>query len=155
MVIAVLVLLGVQLATIVVFVASVVGRRRWLRGQPGYFAGAVRLSTGELHGFGPKWRRGGGRWVRGVFVWSKGPFLFRQELVPVDELTGERIANDGEIRRLDDVVVVELVAGDARIEVAGTSADRPLMMGLFGEPTVVRQEHPATVPENVQTEFEA
>jgi hypothetical protein len=50
------------------------------------------VTSGEIDGLPAKWKRGYGRWVRDVLVWTKAPFFFRNELVPVDGLTGERPA---------------------------------------------------------------
>jgi hypothetical protein len=130
MLIALLVALGVNLIFIVAFAALVFGRKRWLKRQPGEFAGAVRVSGGEIDGFGPKWKRGSGRWVRNIFVWSKAPFMFRNELVPVDRLLAERRARPGEVKRLgESPVVVELDSGGARIEVAARAEQRTLVIG--------------------------
>jgi Protein of unknown function (DUF2550) len=128
MLIALLIALGVDLVVVVAVAVFVLGRRRWLRRQPGEFAGAIRVSGGEVDGLGPKWKRGSGRWVRDVLVWSKAPFMFRNDLVPVDRMAGEH-ANAGGVKRLGDKpVVIEFEAGDARIEVAarpGTVTWRP------------------------------
>jgi len=132
MLIALLAVLGADLIVIVAFVALVGGRRRWLKRQPGEFAGAVRVCSGEVDGLSSKWKRGSGRWVRDVFVWSKAPLMFRNELVPVDRVSGERPANDGEVRRLgDSPVVIELAVGDATIEVAAKAEDQALATGPF------------------------
>ena len=40
--IVLLIALGVDLAVVVVFAVFVFGRRRWLKRQPGEFAGAIR-----------------------------------------------------------------------------------------------------------------
>ena len=61
MLIALLVVLGIDLIVIVAFVSVVVGRRRWLKRQPGHFVGAVRVTSGELDGIPPKWKRGSAR----------------------------------------------------------------------------------------------
>ena len=50
MLIALLIVLGIDLIVIVAFVVVVVGRRRWLQRQPGQFVGAVRVTNGELDG---------------------------------------------------------------------------------------------------------
>jgi hypothetical protein len=137
------VVLGVNLIVVVAFAALVLGRRRWLKRQPGYFAGAVRVSGGEVDGLGPKWKRGSSRWVRDVFVWSKAPFLYRTEEVPVDRLTGERQARAGEVKRLgDSPIVIEFASAGATIEVAARSEHRALVTGPFtnqrGEPASAR-----------------
>jgi hypothetical protein len=51
MLMALLIALSVDLVVVVAFAAFVPGRRRWLRGQPGEFAGAIRVSSG---GVGPR-----------------------------------------------------------------------------------------------------
>ena len=71
MLIALLAILGVDLIVIVALAAFVLGRRRWHKRQPGEFAGAIRVSGGDVDGLSPKWKRGSGRWVRDVLVWSK------------------------------------------------------------------------------------
>jgi hypothetical protein len=71
MLIALLAILGVDLIVIVAVAAFVLGRRRWLKRQPGEFAGAIRVSGGDVDGLSPKWKRGSGRWVRDVLAWSK------------------------------------------------------------------------------------
>jgi hypothetical protein len=82
MVIEVLALRGVNLVVIVVFLGSVLARKRWVNGQPGVFRGAIRLDDGELDDIAPKWRRGYGHWVRDVLVWNKGPFHFATSCCP-------------------------------------------------------------------------
>ena len=86
MVIALLVILGVNLIVLVVFLAVVLGRKRWVNRQPGVFHGAIRVTNGAVDGFRPKWTRGYGRWVRDVLVWTKAPFLFRNELIAIDSV---------------------------------------------------------------------
>src|SRR6266498_3800252 len=75
MLIALLVLLGVDLIVVVALLVFVLGRRRWLKRQPGEFSGAIRVVHGEVGGLGSKWKRGSGRWVRDVLVWTKAPLL--------------------------------------------------------------------------------
>src|SRR6266576_6271776 len=106
MLIALLAVLGVNLIVIVVLLAVVISRKRWVKGQPGAFPGTIRVAGGDLDGFGAKWKRGYGRWVRDVLVWTKRPFLFRNELLPGDALARERPANAGEVKRLGEHPVV-------------------------------------------------
>jgi hypothetical protein len=128
--IALLIALGVDLAVVVVVAAFVFGRRRWLKRQPGEFAGAIRVSDGVIEGLGPKRKHGSGRWVRDVLVWSKAPLMFRNELIPVDRLCGEQPANASGVKRLGDKqVVIELASGDARIEVATRAGHRDQVTG--------------------------
>ena len=128
MLIAFLVVLGVDLAIIVGFVVLVVGRRRWVKRQPGVFSGAIRVTSGEVEGLAPKWKRGYGRWVRDVLVWTKTPFYFRNELVPVDGVTGERAARHGEVKRLgDEPAVVEFASGKDKVEVAARAEHQALV----------------------------
>jgi len=98
--IALLVVLGVDLAIVIVVALLVIGRERWLKRQPGEFAGAIRVSSGLIDGIGPNWKRGSGRWVRDVLVWSNRLLLFRNVLIPVDRVAGERQAGAGEVKRL-------------------------------------------------------
>jgi hypothetical protein len=72
----------------VAFAAFVFERRRWLKRQPGEFAGAIRVSSGDVDGLSRKWKHGSGRWVRDVLVWTKAPLMVRNELVPVDAALG-------------------------------------------------------------------
>ena len=135
MLIALLAVLGVDLIVIVIFAALVMGRRRWLKKQTGEFFGTVRVTRGDVHGLKSKWKRGSGRWVREVFVWSKGPFLYRDYLVPVDSVAGERPARPGDVTRLgDEPVVMGFASGDAVIEVAAKTEDRDRVVGSLTTP---------------------
>ena len=140
MLIALLALLGVDLIVIVVFVVFVIGRKRWVKRQPGAFAGAIRVTSGEVDGLGPKWKRGYGRWVRDVLAWEKAPFLFRNEFVPVDSLEGQRRAEPKEIKRLDEAIVIRVRSTGATVEVAAESDDAELLHGPY---------HPPAEPEDV------
>jgi hypothetical protein len=140
--IALLVALGVDLIVIVGVAALVFGRRRWLKRQPGEFTGAIRLSSGDVGSLGPKWKRGSGRWVRDVLVWSKAPFMFRTELIPVDQFLGEHQAPAEELKRMGGTPVVAVfVCETARIEVATRAEHRALVIGPWsarsapGEPS--------------------
>jgi hypothetical protein len=125
MIIALLVLLGVDLIVIVAFGALVIGRRRWLKKQPGDFQGAIRVVGGDVDGFGSRWRRGHGRWVRNVLVWSKAPLLLRNEIVPIDGLGGVRTARQGEVKRLgDSPLVVDLSTNGAMLQIASKKEHR-------------------------------
>ncbi len=132
MLIALLVVLGVDLIVVVIVAAIVIGRRRWLKRQPGEFAGTIRVTSGDLHGLSPKWKRGSGRWVRDVLVWNHGTFMFRTELVPVDQCSGEHRARTSELKRLGDApVVAELACANAMIEIAAHAEDRVKLAGPF------------------------
>jgi hypothetical protein len=130
LIIALLALLGVDLIVVVALAAGVIGRRRWLKRQPGDFQGAIRVTRGDVDGLGPKWKRGHGRWVRDVLVWSKAPLLLRNELVPVDSLAGERTAEAGEVKRLgDSPVMIDLSANGATLQIATKKEHRELAVG--------------------------
>ena len=58
MLIALLALLGVNLIVIVVLLALVLSRKRWVKRQPGSFRGVIRVSSGEVDGLRTKWGRG-------------------------------------------------------------------------------------------------
>jgi hypothetical protein len=133
--IALFIALGVDLIVVVAFAAFVLGRRRWLKRQPGEFAGAIRVSSGDVEGLSPRWKRGSGRWVRDVLVWSKAPLMFRNELVPADRLLGEHPEHGGGVKRLGDKpVVIEFASGGARIEVASAADSRERAPGPMVAP---------------------
>jgi hypothetical protein len=134
MVVALLAVLGVDLAVILAVLAVLLMRRRWVSRQPGSFKGAIRVVDGESDGLGRRWNRGFGRWVRDVLVWTKGPLLFRNEFVAVGAVTGT--ARDDEsrvIRRVgkEPVVVSVDVDGGARIEMATAGANLSRAVGPF------------------------
>src|SRR4051812_40628115 len=132
MLIALLAILGVDLAVIAVLLAFVLSRKRWVTHQPGSFRGVIRVSSGEVDGVRSKWGRGYGRWVRDVLVWTKAPFLFRNELVAADGLDGQRPSDPDEIKRLgDNAVVIRLRAGTAAVEVAARGENRGLLLGPY------------------------
>ena len=130
MLIALLIVLGVDLIVVAAFAAFVFGRKRWLKRQPGEFAGAIRVSSGDVDGLSPKWKRGSGRWVRDVLVWTRAPLLVRNELIPVDRLCGEHPAHADGLKRLGDKpVVIEFATGSAKIEIAGSAEHHALVTG--------------------------
>jgi hypothetical protein len=132
MLIALLAVLGVDLIVVVALLALVLSRKRWIKRRPGVFHGAIRVADGEVEGLGAKWKRGYGRWVRDVLVWTKAPFLFRNELVPADGLTGERPAGPDEPKRLGGApIVIEMSTGAATVEVAASGEQRVLLRGPY------------------------
>jgi hypothetical protein len=134
MLIALLALLGVDLAALLAFAAFILTRKRWVKRQPGAFGGAIRVADGEIDGLHPKWRRGYGRWVRDILVWTKGPFLFRNELVAADDLHEHPPALPGEVKRLGDhPAVIRVTAGSAATEVAAHGHDAELLVGPYRE----------------------
>jgi hypothetical protein len=149
MLIALLVLLGVNLIVLVVLVAFVFTRKRWVKRQPGAFRGAIRVLDGKVDGLKPKWRRGYGRWVRDVLIWTKGPFLFRNELVPADGLYGQRPAYHEEVKRLGEhPTVVRVSTRNATVEVAAHGEDDELLRGPYRTPagaTVRAESTPVAV----------
>jgi hypothetical protein len=133
MVIALLALLGVDLIVIVAFLALVLGRKRWVKAQPGVFRGAIRLAEGDLEGIAQKWRGGYGHWVRDVLVWTKAPFLFRNVLLPTDGVERQRTAAPDEVKRLGDhPTVMRLKVGSAIVDVATRAEDAERLLGAFG-----------------------
>jgi hypothetical protein len=132
---ALLALLGVDLIAIVVLLAIVISRRRWVKRRSGAFPGAIRVTTGEIHGLTPKWKRGYFLWVRDILVWTRAPFFFRNELVPVDRLSSQRPAEPGEVKRLgDDPVVAEFDAEGGTVQVAAGAEYRDLLSGAAALP---------------------
>ena len=135
MLIALLVVLGVDLVVIVAFVAAVLARKRWVRHQAGVFRGAIRVVDGQIDGLKASWSRGYGRWVHDVLVWSKAPFLFRTRLIAADELTEERAADPGAFLRLGDrPAMVRVVSGENTVEVAADGDHVDRLQGPFGRP---------------------
>jgi len=120
---------------VVVFLAVVLSRRRWVSHRPGAFAGIAHLTAGEVHAMGKKGRRGYGRWVSDVFVWTPGPLCLRNALIPVDSINQE-FAAPGKVRRLGDhPSIVTLSAGTARIQVIVAADDIPLANAPFATST--------------------
>jgi hypothetical protein len=115
MLIALLVVLGVDFIVIVIVLLAVLTRRHWVSRQPGVFRGAIRITEGKVPGLGARWRRGYGRWVGEVLVWTKGPLLFWNELVPAEGRVGDaRAARPGEVKRLGkhpEIVAIEAQGG--------------------------------------------
>ena len=135
MLIALLAVLGVDLIVIVLVLAAVLSRKRWVMRRPGAFRGAIRVAGGEVDGLGPKWVRGYGRWVRDVLVWTKAPLLFRNEILPTDGVEEQRPARADEVKRLGDhPVVVRIRIGRATVEVATGDEDAELARGPYTEP---------------------
>jgi Protein of unknown function (DUF2550) len=129
-----LVFLSVDAVIVVASLASLLLRRRWLLRQPGEFSGALRLSRGQIHGLKPRWTSGYGRWVGTALVWSKGPLLFRNHVVQVDRLFGER--RPDELKWLGPApVALEFEVGSVRIELAARAEDRALVVDRFGNDT--------------------
>ena len=142
---ALLAALGIDLITLAAFILLVLGRRRWVKRQPGEFSGAVRVTAGDVDGLKSRWKRGSGRWVRDVFVWSKGPLMFSNELVPVDRCLGEQPAHATEVKRLGDApVVIGLASDGATIEIAAKAEDRALVISPFARCAVAQFEGTST-----------
>jgi hypothetical protein len=132
MLIALLAILGVDLLVIVVVLASVLFRKRWVMRQAGAFRGAIRVADAEIDGLRPNWVRGYGRWVSNVLVWTKAPFLFRNDILSTDGLEKQRVARPDEVKRLgEQPVVVRLRMGVATAEVAARGDDRELVLGPY------------------------
>ncbi len=148
MLIALLAVLGVNLIVIVVLLAFVLSRKRWVMRQPGSFRGAIRVSSGELDGLRSRWGRGYGRWVRDVLVWTKAPFLFRNEFMPADGLQEKRPASGDEVSRLGDrPVVMRLKVGTATVDVAAHGGEIEPLLGPYGEPVGADPAEPTRVGE--------
>lgn len=133
MLIALLAVLGVDLIVIVVLLAAVLSRRRWLSRQAGACSGIAHVIDGEVHELGARQRRGYGRWVRDVLIWTPAPFFLRNALAPVDRVEGTRTA-EGKVRRLgDNPRVVTFAAGGARIEITARGEDVALVTAPFAD----------------------
>jgi hypothetical protein len=129
--IALLAVLGVDLITIVVFVAAVLARREWLSHQPGAFRGIATVTDGKVRHLGSRARRGYGRWVRDVLVWTPGPLFLRNALAPFDRSDGTK-EPDGRVRRLGkEPRVVQLSGDGVHVEITVRAADAGLVTVPF------------------------
>ena len=130
MLIALLVVLGVDLVVVLALALLLVGHNRWLKKQPGAFAGAIRVSSGRVDGLRSTWTRGSGRWMRDVLVWNGAPLKLRSHVIGIDEIDRTRDAEDGELTRLGKrPVVAQLVADNAVIVLAAGGEDRDRLIG--------------------------
>lgn len=126
MVIALLVLLGVELAVIVALAILIVGRRRFIKRHPGAFDGAIRTTEREEQ----RWRRGSGWWAGDVLVWHGGPLLYRTSMFSLDTLPCSRQAEAGELRWLgDEPFVAVFLCGTTTIEVGSRGLQSALAAG--------------------------
>jgi hypothetical protein len=138
MLIALLAVLGVDLIVVVALLVSVLSRKRWVKGRPGAFRGAIRVAGGEIDGVGSEWVRGYGRWVSDVLVWTKAPLLFRNAILPMGGLGGERAAIAHEVRRLgENPIVLRFEMEGAAGEIAVRAEDRRLAAGPYGDVATV------------------
>lgn len=147
MLIALLAVLGVDLGLLLLLLAIVVLRRRWVTHRPGAFEGAARVADGAVEGLSPTWRRGYGRWAGHVLVWTTRPFLLRNVLVPVGSAGPPRPAKAGEVERLGETPAVATFEadGEGRLEVATRHDQAPLALGPFARPTAsVQPREPVT-----------
>jgi len=130
MLIALLVVLGVDLVVVLAIALLVIGHARLLKRQPGEFDGAIRVTSGEVEGLRSTWTRGSGRWIGDVVVWNGAPLRLRSTVVGIDEIAGEHDAHPTEVKRLGKhPVVVELVTGSSVIDVAADAGDRDRLTG--------------------------
>ena len=137
MVIAVLIVIGVDIVVIVAFLASVVTRRRWVRRQPGVFRGAIRVAGGHVHGLKPRWSRGYGRWIRDVLVWTSSPFLYRTTFLPADSLGYQRETTPEELRRLGEhPTVARMTSGSTIVDIAAHREHRKSLLGPYSRTEV-------------------
>lgn len=144
MVIALLIAIGVNIAVVVALAVLVLGRRRWLRRQPGAFTGAIRVVQGDVHGLGSSWRRGSGRWVRDILVWNRAPFMYRNAVVPIDGLAARRQPAAGEVRRIGDEPTIFILEHEgARIELAAALNLEGLATGPFSLEQNPVEENPS------------
>ncbi len=152
MLIALLVVLGVDLVVIVVVVAILLGRRARVSRQRGAFKGMIRVVDGEVPGLRRKWKRGVGRWVGDVLVWAKAPLLFWNEFVEAD-LVGAVPREAGpadKVKRLGSgPVIVAVAAAGARVEIAAAADQRERALGAFAAATgkhATRNRTPTPLP---------
>jgi hypothetical protein len=132
MVIALLVILGVDLIVLVVSLAFVLARNRRATRQPAVSHCPIHVTNGTVEGFRPQWTRGYGRRVRAVLVWTKAPFLFRNELISIDRVGEHRSATPGDVKRLgSDPIIGGRKTGTATVEIPAHSDDLNRVPGPF------------------------
>lgn len=140
MLIALLAVLGVDLMVIVVLLAAVLSRRRWVMRQPGAFRGAIRIADGQIEGLRIEWKAGYGRWVRDVLVWTKAPFFFRNAILATDGAGETRSARPDEVKRLGDhPVVVRVRMGPAAVELAAREDAGDRLRGPYSAASVTAE----------------
>ena len=88
MLVALLVVLGVDLLVIAGLVTAMVLRRRWLSRHEA-FKCRMRVVEGAVEGARRKWKSGRARWVGDVLVFSPSPLLFGSWLMPVTGASDE------------------------------------------------------------------
>ncbi len=144
MLIALLVLLGVDLLVIVGLVVAMVLRRRWL-GQHGAFKCRMRVTDGTLEGLSHHWRSGRVRWVHDVLVFSRAPLLFASWLLPVDKVGAEtRRPKEREVNGLGETAAVgRLMIGGGAVELAVPAGSELAPSADFG---TLAQRSAATDP---------
>jgi hypothetical protein len=131
MLIALLAVLGVDLIVVVVLMAGVVGRRRWVSHQAGAFRGIIRVVDGQVPHLSGKGRRGYGRWVRDVLIWTPAPFFLRNAFAAIDAVEGTTNPT-GRVRRLgDNPRVVTLTTGSAHLDIILRAEDVVLVTSGF------------------------
>jgi hypothetical protein len=129
-VIALLAVLGVNVAVLVVMVIAALGRRKWVRDHRGSFGGVARAVSGHPEGFGSRPRRGYGRWVHDVMVWTPAPLFLRNALAPIEGVVTH--AAEKHLRRLgDNPIVVVFESGSVQFEIATRAKDRDRALGPF------------------------
>jgi hypothetical protein len=128
--IALLAVPGVDLVVIVVLVAVMLARKRWVSDQPGPVQDRGRRGAGARDEVDARlWPL-----VSGDCRLDEGAVLFRNELVVADAAAGAaRAANPGEVMCVGKhaAIVVLAVGGGARIEVAASADGRERAAGPF------------------------
>jgi hypothetical protein len=149
MIIALLVLIGVNLALILLLVGVLLLRRHSVKSRRGVFKGKLRVVEGEVEGVSENWTSGYGYWVHDVLVWARGPSLLRTTLIPVDGTDAAGIhCGAGEVSRLGkSPIVAPLLSDDrSRLELASAAEDRDLALGPFALTSSVGSLVRARVP---------
>jgi hypothetical protein len=129
---AVLILLGVNLAVILLVVFTLLRRRRSITGRRDAFKGKLRVVEGEVEGVSAKWIPGYGHWVHDVLVWNKAPWLLQTALIPVDGTDASGI-RAGTVSNLGKRPIVAPLLSDrhSRLELATAEEDRDAALGPF------------------------
>jgi hypothetical protein len=131
MVMALLVILGVDLIVLGIFCAFVLGREGWVTRQA---CSTMRSASSMARStvFGPKWTRRYGRWVRDVLRRTKAPFLLSNDPIALDSVGEHRPAAPSDVKRLGtDLIIVVLKAVTATVEIAAHGDDLDRVSGPF------------------------
>jgi hypothetical protein len=132
---ALLAILGVPLWLVVGALGAALLNRRSVKAVPGTMRGRIRVTSGSVPGFNPRWPRSScyAFWVRDVLVVRAGFAMVRTRLLPASSADEIERRHLPELKRLGPEQVVlglELDSGST-IELAVSAAERSELPGPF------------------------